>query len=493
MFSRSKSLFTAIKYTALAQYSNVFINLFIGAVLARLLTPSEYGTVAMVAVFVTFFGLLSDVGLSVGIVQFKELTKIQIGSLFNLSIIMGVVLSASFWLASYWIAEFYNNIVYIRIGQVLSLSILLRAMNAVPVGILRREKKFKEIGIQTVVISFVTGIIGIILAYKGFSYWALIYRMLLGSVFLFAGNFYLARIPLCFCLKLGGMKPLIKYSGFSFLFNFVNYFSRNLDNLLIGKYMGPAQLGFYDKAYTLMKLPLDNLMTVITPVLHPILSGQSKDKSMIIQVHLKLSKLLAIIGIPISVYVFYSRHEIISIIYGDQWTASAAPLKWLALSIWIQMILSSIGPFYLIEGKTNYHFLSGLLSAITMISAVVAGILYGTIEMVGFFLLIAFTINLFQGYFILYKYVLYMPFSTLMITLKNPMIIGIICFAALVPFNFISLGVILGLTMKTIVLFISTILGLLLTHEHLWVLDNLKTLNIFGTKKIINKDHDAEK
>lgn len=478
-----RDFFSGIKYTALAQYSNVFINLFIGAILSRLLTPSEYGTVAMVTVFVTFFGLLSDVGLSAGIVQFKELTRIQIGSLFNLSVIIGLVLSVSFWFASTLIADFYHDIVYIRVGQVLSVSILLRAINAVPVGIMRREKKFKEIGLQTVIISILTGLIGIFIAYKGFSYWSLIYRMILGSLLLFLANFYFSRIPLCFCLKLDGMKSLIKFSGFNFLFNFVNYFSRNLDNLLIGKYLGSAQLGFYDKAYTLMKLPLDNLMTVITPVLHPVLSGQSKEKNQTIQVHLKISKLMAIIGIPISVYVFYCRTEIISIIYGGQWAASADPLKWLSFSIWIQMILSSTGSFFLIEGKTNYHFLAGLIGAITMILAVIAGILYGTIEMVGFFLLLAFLVNLLQGYFLLYRYVLHLPFSTLFHTLKNPMIIGIICFVMLMPFNFYSFGIIVGFIFKTLIIIIAALAGLIITKEHHWVLDNLKSLKIFNFKK----------
>lgn len=465
--SLKTNIFSGVKYTALAKYSNVIVNFAIGAVLARLLTPAEYGTVAMVTVFVTFFGMLSDVGLSVGIVQFKDLTKKQIGSVFNLSLIIGLVLAGLFWFASYWIADFYNNSVYIKIGQILSISILIRACMAVPAGLNLKGQKFKEIGILTVTISIITGIIGIILAYKGFSYWALIYRTILSSFLLLAGQMLISRIPLCFSLKLTGMSKLFKYSGFNFLFNFVNYFSRNMDNVLIGKFLGSAPLGFYDKAYSLMKLPLDNLMTVITPVLHPILSNESKNKEQTIGVHLKLSKIMAIVGIPVSVYFFYCRYEIITLVYGSQWGASSEPLKWLSLVIWIQMILSSIGPFFLIEGKTNLHFLAGFLSSITMVVAMITGILYGTIEKVAFFLSIAFLINLIQGYFLLYKYVLFLPFITLYHTLKKPFVIGIICFIALLPFNFFSMGLIASLVFKTIIIFIAFVVGIIITQEYM--------------------------
>lgn len=476
--SIKKEIFSGVKYTAIAQYSNVFANLLIGSILSRLLTPSDYGTVALVTVFVTFFALLSDIGFGAGIVQYKELSTKQISSLFNFSILVGLFIAVLFWIASHWIADFYHNKIYIRIGHVFSIPILLSACSTIPAGIMRREKKFKQIGMLTVSTSVFTGIVGIILAFKGFSYWALIIRSILSSFILFVGNLLISRVFVNYSLTLNlrGLSSFGKFSFFNFLFNFVNYFSRNLDNLLIGKYLGAAQLGFYDKSYTLMKLPLDNLMTVITPVMHPILGGNSRDESQIINVHLKLSKLMAMLGVPISVYIYYCRNEIISIVYGGQWLISADSLKWLSLSIWIQMVLSSNGSFFLIQGKSNYYFLGGLLSAVTVIIAVIAGISYGSAELIAFFIMLAFLINLFQGYYLLYKYVLFIPYFTLFNTLKKPVLIGIICFLVLVPFNYYTFGIASGLLLKTFALMFGYLVGLLITKEYKWMLENFGVL-----------------
>ncbi|MFT3682724.1 MAG: lipopolysaccharide biosynthesis protein [Ferruginibacter sp.] len=467
-----KEIISGVKYTSIAQYSNIFINLFIGGVLARILTPAEYGTVALITVFVTFFGMFSDVGLSVGIVQFKELSKRQIGSLFNMSILLAIFLAGIFWCCAGLIAKFYNDPKYVHIGHVLCLSIFIRTCTVIPTGINRREKRFKAIGILSVAASIVTGVFGIILAYKGYSYWSLIYRTMLTSFILFVGSLVISKIPFCFALDLKGMSALFKYSSFNFLFNLVNYFSRNLDNLLIGKFLGSAQIGFYEKAYTLMMLPLDNLMTVITPVLHPVLSSGSQNNAKnSTEVHLKLSKLMAMIGVPVSIYFYFCRIEIITIIYGKQWVTAADALKWLSLSIWIQMILSSTGSFFLVAGKTNFQFITGLLSALTMIAAISAGIYYRSIETVAFFIMVAFVINLLQGHFLLYRYVLHIPFKTIFITLKNPVVIGIICFIAMLPLTYLSLTVFVSILVKSIVLLAGLIAGLMLTKEHKWVLD----------------------
>lgn len=450
-----QSFFSGIKHTAIAQYSNVFINLFIGAVLARLLTPEEFGTVAMVTVFVTFFSLFSDMGISVGIVQFRNLTSDNLSSIFNLSLIIGATLGIGFWFSAHLIAGFYNSDKFIKIVQALSIVLLFHAAAMPALGILRRDQKFKQIGLSTVSISLITGIVGIILAYIGFSYWALIIRSILSAVFLFVIQSILAKIRIKAVWDFKGLFAMLKYSLYNFLFQFVNFFSRNLDNILIGKYLGPEQLGFYEKSYRVMKMPLDNFTTIIAAVTHPVLSNHGNDT--LIKTHLKLIKMLALIGIPISVLLFHFRSEIIIVLFGNQWGPSAEPFKWLALSVWIQMILSSTGGIFQASGKTNYYFLAGILSAIIMVIAIVLGIISDSIEKVGFFLLFAFVINFFQGFYILYKYVLGLSLFEMFKIVTKPFLIGVIAFFSIYMIDRLIqhywLGVIIkGLTFFTVYL-----------------------------------------
>ena len=130
------------------------------------------------------------------------------------------------------------------------------------------------------------------------------------------------------------------------MFNFINYFSRNADNILIGKFFSSSALGYYDKSYRLMMVPVQNLTHVITPVLMPVLSKFQDDKRMVVDAYSKVTKLLATIGFPLSVFLYFSASEIIYILYGAQWEQSIPIFKLLALTVGIQVVLSSTGSIF---------------------------------------------------------------------------------------------------------------------------------------------------
>src|SRR5699024_4389501 len=102
------------------------------------------------------------------------------------------------------------------------------------------------------------------------------------------------------------IRKIFKFSAYQFIFNIINYFSRNLDKLLIGKYMGMSPLGYYEKSYRLMMLPLQNITHVITPVMHPIFSDYQHDLNHLAGAYEKIIRLLAFIGLPLSVFLWFS-------------------------------------------------------------------------------------------------------------------------------------------------------------------------------------------
>ena len=121
-----------------------------------------------------------------------------------------------------------------------------------------------------------------------------------------------------------GRKALGKvfsFSAYQFSFQLINYFSRNLDKLLMGRYMSLSQLGYYDKSYRLMMLPLQNIAYVISPVMHPIFSEMQHDLKQLGASYLKVVRLLAFIGLPLSAVLFFTAQELVLIIFGDQWGA----------------------------------------------------------------------------------------------------------------------------------------------------------------------------
>ena len=420
-----KTIGSGIFYTALSRYSNIFISIGITAILSRLLTPQEYGIVAIVAVFITFFNFLGDFGIGPAIIQNKELTQKDLESIFSFSLLFGILLSAIFFLGATLIGRFYHDPALINVSRWLSLSVLLFSFGVVPTSLNKKKLLFKKIGIIFVSVQAFTGLVAIILAYLNFSYYALIIRAILNALFLFIFNYKLSPTKPALRIKAGSIRKIFSFSSYQFLFNFINYFSRNTDNLLIGRYFGPAALGFYDKAYNLMLLPVQNLTHVITPVLHPVLSEYQNQKKRIFNSYMRIIIILATIGFPLSVFLYFSGNEVIRIFYGEQWGQSVPVFKLLAIIIGIQIVMSSGGSIFQAVNRTDLLFLSGTLGAITAVGGILYGLFVGkTLESIVHGLILAYSLNFIQTFFLLIKKALQARMADFLKKLVFPLILS---------------------------------------------------------------------
>lgn len=444
---------TGIFYNTLSKYSNVVISIFIGAILARLLTPSEFGVVAIVSVFTSFFGLLSSFGIGPAIIQYKDLSKSDESSIFSFSILFGFILAVIFFFAAPLIASFYDNPVLITLARLMALSILFNSLRIVPESLNRKKLRFKYLGIASVSIHVTAGIIAIILAYSGFSYYALVIRSILSGFLAFAAFYYLEPVALRLRIKFSSIRKIAKFSSFQFFFNVINYFSNHSDNLLIGKYFSASAVGYYDKAYNLSGMPVSNLAHVINPVLHPILSEYQDQKETIYNVYSKIIKLMALLGFPISIFLFFSAGEIITILYGGQWEQSIPVFRILALTIGFRLALSSSGSIFQATNRTDLLFYAGFIGS----TLVVIGILYGvfigeTLIAVGFGLLLAHFLNFMQAFYLLINRSLNFSFIKFLKTLIFPFLISASIAAALYLFSFTHIeSLILSLILKALI------------------------------------------
>ncbi|MDR2832935.1 MAG: oligosaccharide flippase family protein, partial [Streptococcaceae bacterium] len=233
-----QQLKTGILYTAIGRYSNVVLSIVISAVLSRILSPDNYGVVAILQIFIFFFALLVDAGLGPAIIQNKTLTQEDTKILFNYSIIFAIFLSVLFGFAGRFISVFYQNPVFITLAWVQSLSVLFNGLNVVPTAILNKNKRFKEISLNSVISNIAGGIVGISLAFLGARYYALIASAITVSFIGFVLNRHRANISISKSMNLTPLKQVWNFARNQLGFNFINYFSRNSDNILIGRYMG---------------------------------------------------------------------------------------------------------------------------------------------------------------------------------------------------------------------------------------------------------------
>ena len=228
------------------------------------------------------------------------------------------------------------------------------------------------------------------------------------------------------------LRIIFSYSSYQFLFNLINYFSRNLDKLLIGKYMGMIPLGYYEKSYRLMMLPLQNISYAITPVMHPIFSDFQNDLQKLSSSYIKVIRLLAFIGLPLSALLWFTSREIVLIIFGDQWIDSIPVFQILSLSVGIQIILSTSGSIFQAANATRLLFISGLISTILNVAGILIGIfIFKTLIAVAWCITITYSINFIQCYILMYRYTLRASFIGFIKQFISPAILSIIIFLIL--------------------------------------------------------------
>ncbi|MGF2053273.1 lipopolysaccharide biosynthesis protein [Vagococcus fluvialis] len=469
----NENLKKGLMYSALGKYSNVFIQLIINAVLSRILTPEDYGIVASVQVFILFFQMLIDAGMGPAIIQNKKLTEKDYDILFSFSIIFSILLALFFGFFGNFIALFYADNIFIKLTWAQCVFVFFTGISVVPTAVLNKNKQFKIVNFSNVIGNLIGGIIGILAAIKGLGVYSLIISTSISSVIYFIINKRNSKLEISFKLELS---PLIEISFFAknqLFFNIINYFSRNSDNILIGKFMGNEALGNYSKTYQVLMMPNSILLGVINPVLQPIMSDYENDVEYIKNLYLKIVHFLALIGIPLSVFLSLSSKQVIFFLFGNQWGDAVLPFCILSLSVWIQMTLSSSGTVYQSRNLTRLLLYNGIISSSILVISIIIGILFGSLFSVSFFLLLGFIINFFVSFNMIMKKALNSNLIILLKEFKKPLIPAFFVGIFLKGFEYLNISMInfFDLLFRGIIFLIVMVVYILFSDEKEFIKD----------------------
>lgn len=472
-----RELFLGVFYIAVAKYSGIFIQLVITAILARLLTPADFGVVAVATVIIAFFNILSDVGIGPAIIQNRELTSNDLEHIFSFTVYVGIVLSAVFFLCAWPIADYYNNNALVSVCQWLSIPILFSCINIVPLNLQYKYKRFKFTAFTALKAQTIAGIFSVAGAYFGMGLHALIISPIISSVILFSIYYWQNRLHFFFKIRMEALRKIMFFSLYQFLFNLINYFSRNLDKLLIGRFIGMSPLGYYEKSYRLMLLPLQNITFVVTPVMQPIFSSFQNNLYDLAEKYKKVLHLLAYISFPLSALLYFTARELILIFFGNQWGEAIGIFQILALTVSMQILTSTAGSIYQSANATKQLFVSGCWCAFFMIvSFCVTIFFWGTIEAVAYGFLIAQMANTVQCFYLLFRTLRY-PIIAILKMLLRPFVIGLLLF-----FFLYVLGHFLPIENMFASLFVKSVFSLVISLFLTQLLGGYDILNYVRTK-----------
>jgi len=327
-----RKTYKAFAWDFFGKLSNQGVGFIVSIFLARLLLPKEFGIVAMAMVIISITHVLTDMGLGVALVQKSELNDKHYGSVFYFNIIVGSFLTIIFFLLSSVIANFYAIKSIEPIFKALSFSFFINSFANVQRSWLTKHLKFNTLTKSNIIAGILSGTVGIILAYKGFGVWALVYQTLLAGII---GNLYIYlftgwRPKLLFSLN--ALKDLWGFGFRMFLSGMLNTITSQLDNLIIGKIFSPATLGYYNRAKSFNQFVIRYTSGSLMAVFLPTLSAVKDDNERFNSIVYKSFHILNLVTFFILGLLFLTIKDLVIILFTIKWLPSVIFFKILLLA-----------------------------------------------------------------------------------------------------------------------------------------------------------------
>jgi O-antigen/teichoic acid export membrane protein len=341
--------------------SGFFLQIGSVVILARLLTPADFGIVTMVTTFSLLLRSFGLNGFTELIMQREELTESLTSNLFWINVGIGSILTLAFASSGRLLALFYHNSAVARVTEGMSLTIIIGCLGYIHTGLLQRAMQFRT----TVLISF-TGqvlqyIVSISLAAEGWHYWALVWGSVVQTTVVSLGALLLCWWVPSLPGRAPGTGSAIKfatnvYSHFAF-----GYLTHNSDNLLVGWRFGDQALGFYKKAYDLFVLPQTQLLAPLSAVAVSALSRVSRDREQFQRYFLRTISVLALVGMGVGADFALTGSDIIRFLFGPGWDEAGRIFALFGPGIGVMLLYSTHGWIHLSIGRPERWFRWGLL------------------------------------------------------------------------------------------------------------------------------------
>ena len=349
------------------------------SILARLLTPQDYGLIGMVTFVTAFVSLYKDLGLGAATIQRPEISPDQISTLFWINVSLGVAVFIFTAATAPVISWFYGEPRLTWITIITAVGFVITGMAVQHEALLRRQMRYFALATSGVVSLVVGYAVAILMAWKGFHYWALVGSQL---ALVFTGTvstWILCRWRPGMPKKHTGVRSMLRFGGNFTGFSTINFFARNLDNLLIGRVWGAEQLGIYSRAYQLMMLPIDQINEPISSVAIPSLSRLTNSDSDYRRAYLRMLEKVALLTMPGVALMIVTSDWIVEIILGPQWRQVGMLLVILGVAGLIQPIANTTGWLFITQGRTKELFRLSMIGGPITIASIVAGLPWGAV------------------------------------------------------------------------------------------------------------------
>jgi PST family polysaccharide transporter len=346
-------------------------------VLARLLTPEDYGLIGMVAILINFVGMFQYLGLSTATVKWSELNHQQVSTLFWVNMFLSVAIMLITIASGPLLAWFYKEPRLIGITAGYGVTILFAGLAIQHEAILTRQMRFTAIVVVEVVALLSGFVSAVIAASHGAGYWSLVLNQLVMTLVLVVGVWTVCRWRPGLPARGVGLRSMLSYGGNLTGFNVMTFFSRNLDNALIGKFWGPYQLGVYSRAYQMLLMPMQQINAPLAAVAVPALSRLADEPERYRGAYLKILEKIVMITMPLGALMIATSDWMVLVLLGPQWRETGRIFMLLGIAAMIQPVTKTAWWLFSTQGRTRELFHWGLMGGAIAIISIIAGLPWG--------------------------------------------------------------------------------------------------------------------
>jgi O-antigen/teichoic acid export membrane protein len=355
-----------------AQIAVAALGLISTVVLARLLTPADFGLIAMAATALGFLSVMKDLGLSQATIQRKSISENQVAILFYVNLGFSLLLMAATVALAPLVANFYGAPELFGILVVLAATFVVAGLSAQHHALLQRSMRYNQlatIAVASAAVGIASGIGG---ALAGVGYWALVMMQIASLCSACLGYWLVSGWRPGLPRRDPEVRQLLVFGGDITGFSIVNYFARNADNVLIGWCWGAAPLGLYSRAYALFLAPIQQINGPLSSVLLPTLSRLNDDPGRYRRVFLRVLEKVLMITAPLAGLMIATTDWIVAVLLGPNWAPAAGILAWLAIAALTQPASHLAGALFISQGRTRELLRWGIIgSGLSTISFVV--------------------------------------------------------------------------------------------------------------------------
>lgn len=451
---RQKAI-SGAKWTTIERLATQLLQFVIGIIVARLVTPADYGIIGMLAIFIAFGNALLDSGFGTALIRQKEKTAIDYSTAFYFNVVVGLFVYFALYISAPFIANFYKTPLLEKITRIYGLILLVNSLIVVQVAKLTAEFRFRIQFIINTIALVISGIVGISMAHLGYGVWAIVWQYLSNRTICAVLTWFFACWHPLLSFSICSFKRMFAFGSRMLVLSFIDIVYENIYALTIGKFYQPQFVGYYTRSQQIVAIPQNSIAQVVSKVSVPLLAPYQDDNEKLLQVYEKMFRLTIFVAYPLLVGLVVLARPLILLLLGEKWLPCAPYLQILSFgAIWVILTLVNLNLF-IVKGRSDILLKLGIIKKILGFSIVALTIrlgMYWVCFGTTVYALCAFVINSMQTKKIL-GYGLYSQLCTALPVLLKSMLMGTVVFVMTIKIHSPFLQVLSGVPLGIVVYF----------------------------------------